>query len=127
VHRLAGLPEPRPVTAFTLSLDTPDNMRAAAAKNAHRPLLKIKLGTPDDMPRLEAVRDGAPEAALIVDANEGWTAEVYTDLAPHLVRLGVKLVEQPLPAGQDDMLAEIARPLPVCADESCHDRASLPG
>jgi L-alanine-DL-glutamate epimerase-like enolase superfamily enzyme len=128
VHRLAGLPEPQPVvTAFTLSLDTPDNMRAAAAKNAHRPLLKIKLGTPDDMPRLEAVRDGAPKAALIVDANEGWTAEVYTDLAPHLVRLGVKLVEQPLPAGQDDMLAEIARPLPVCADESCHDRASLPG
>jgi L-alanine-DL-glutamate epimerase-like enolase superfamily enzyme len=76
------------VTAYTLSLDTPDNMRAAAAKHAHRPLLKIKLGTPDDMPRLEAVRDGAPKAALIVDANEGWTPEVYTDLAPHLVRLG---------------------------------------
>ncbi|MCB2127173.1 MAG: dipeptide epimerase, partial [Rhodobacteraceae bacterium] len=60
-------------------------------------------------------------------ANEGWTAEVYSDLAPHLVRLGVKLVEQPLPAGQDDLLAEIARPLPVCADESCHDRATLAG
>ena len=60
-----------------------------------------------------------------MDANEGWTPEVYADLAPHLVRLGVELVEQPLPAGADDMLAEIARPLPVCADESCHDRASL--
>jgi L-alanine-DL-glutamate epimerase-like enolase superfamily enzyme len=101
-------------------------MQLAAAKHAHRPLLKIKLGTPDDMPRLEAVRLGAPNARIIVDANEGWTAEVYTDLAPHLLRLGVELVEQPLPAGQDALLAEIARPLPVCADESCHDRASLP-
>ena len=79
------------------------------------------------MARLEAVRAGAPRARIIVDANEGWTAEVYTDLAPHLLRLGVAMVEQPLPAGQDDLLAEIARPLPVCADESCHDRASLPG
>jgi L-alanine-DL-glutamate epimerase-like enolase superfamily enzyme len=126
VWDLAGLPAPRPViTAYTLSLDTPEAMRAAAAQNAHRPLLKIKLGTPDDMPRLEAVRQGAPRARIIVDANEGWSAEVYADLAPHLVRLGVELVEQPLPAGADDMLAEIARPLPVCADESCHDRASL--
>ena len=127
VWKLAGLPTPKPlITAYTLSLDTPENMRTAAAKNAHRPLLKIKLGTPDDMPRLEAVREGAPSARIIVDANEGWTAEVYADLAPHLLRLGVKMVEQPLPAGQDDMLAEIERPLPVCADESCHDRASLP-
>ena len=123
----AGLPAPLPeITAYTLSLATPDEMQAQAAKNAHRPLLKIKLGTPDDMPRLEAVRRGAPKSRIIVDANEGWTAEVYSDLAPHLVRLGVELVEQPLPAGADDMLAEIARPLPVCADESCHDRASLP-
>ncbi|WP_435164442.1 N-acetyl-D-Glu racemase DgcA [Falsirhodobacter sp. 1013] len=127
VWELAGLSAPRPeITAYTLSLDTPENMRTAAAKNAHRPLLKIKLGTPDDMPRLEAVRAGAPNTKIIVDANEGWTAEVYSDLAPHLVRMGVALVEQPLPAGADDMLAEIARPLPVCADESCHDRASLP-
>ncbi|NNL19469.1 MAG: dipeptide epimerase [Boseongicola sp.] len=124
---IAGVAAPKPLTtAFTLSLDTPENMEAAARRHAARPLLKIKLGTPDDMARLEAVRRGAPETAIIVDANEGWTAEVYTDLAPHLLRLGVRLVEQPLPAGQDDMLAEIARPLPVCADESCHDRASLP-
>ena len=128
VWELAGLPAPGPeITAYTLSLDTPAAMRAQAAENAFRPLLKIKLGTPDDMPRLEAVRAGAPNARIIVDANEGWTGEVYTDLAPHLVRLGVELVEQPLPAGQDDILAEIARPLPVCADESCHDRASLQG
>ncbi|MEL6531749.1 MAG: N-acetyl-D-Glu racemase DgcA [Pseudomonadota bacterium] len=126
VWELLEHPAPAPVTsAFTLSLDTPENMRASAAKHAARPLLKIKLGTPDDMARLEAVRAGAPDAAIIVDANEGWSAEIYSELAPHLVRLGVQMVEQPLPAGQDDMLAEIARPLPVCADESCHDRASL--
>ncbi|WP_087209817.1 N-acetyl-D-Glu racemase DgcA [Yoonia vestfoldensis] len=127
VWDLLGLPVPRPeITAYTLSLDRPAAMQAQAAQNAHRPLLKIKLGTPDDMARLEAVRRGAPTARIIVDANEGWTAEVYADLAPHLIRLGVQMVEQPLPAGADDMLAEIARPLPVCADESCHDRASLP-
>ena len=128
IWQMAGLAAPGPqLTAYTLSLDTPDNMRASAAKHAHRPLLKIKLGTPDDMARLEAVRAGAPDARIIVDANEGWSTEVYEDLAPHLLRLGVALVEQPLPAGADDMLAEIARPVPVCADESCHDRASLPG
>ncbi|SHL43841.1 L-alanine-DL-glutamate epimerase [Roseovarius litoreus] len=128
VWDLAGLSAPRPeITAYTLSLDTPEKMQAEAAKHAHRPLLKIKLGTPDDMPRVEAVRAGAPKARIIVDANEGWSAEVYADLAPHLVRLGVSLVEQPLPAGQDEALRGIDRPLPVCADESCHDRNSLPG
>ncbi|WP_370313382.1 N-acetyl-D-Glu racemase DgcA [Sagittula sp.] len=124
---LAGLSAPQPeITAYTLSLDTPERMEASARKHAHRPLLKIKLGTPDDMPRLEAVRRGAPGARIIVDANEGWSAEVYSDLAPHLVRLGVALVEQPLPAGQDEALIGLERPVPLCADESCHDRASLP-
>ena len=127
VWELAGLDAPGPeITAYTLSLDTPEAMEAQARENAFRPLLKIKLGTPDDMPRLEAVRRGAPEATIIVDANEGWSADVYADLAPHLVRLGVALVEQPLPAGEDDALIGMERPVPVCADESCHDRASLP-
>ena len=126
VWQLAGVPALRPlVTCYTLSLDTADRMRAAAARAADRPILKIKLGGEDDMARLEAVRAGAPKARIVVDANEGWTAEVYAALAPHLRRLGVVLVEQPLPAGADDMLAGIARPVPVCADESCHDRASL--
>ncbi|MEC7258247.1 MAG: N-acetyl-D-Glu racemase DgcA, partial [Pseudomonadota bacterium] len=125
---LAGLAAPGPrITAYTLSLGTPEAMMAQAARNAMRPLLKIKLGTPDDMPRLEAVRAGAPTARIIVDANEGWSAEVYADLAPHLTRLGVELVEQPLPAGEDEALIGMARPVPVCADESCHDRDSLPG
>ncbi len=126
VFQRAGLPVPGPViTAFTLSLDTPEKMQAAATKHALRPLLKIKLGGEGDMERLEAVRRGAPKTEIVVDANEGWSAELYTELAPHLVRLGVALVEQPLPAGEDDLLAEIARPLPVCADESCHDRTTL--
>ena len=126
VHALLGLEPPGPVvTAFTLSLGAPEAMRAAPERAAHRPLLKIKLGGEGDMARLEAVRAGAPNARIIVDANEGWTAEAYGDLAPHLIRLGVAMVEQPLPAGADGMLAEIDRPLPVCADESCHDRASL--
>lgn len=124
---LAGLPAPGPVvTAYTLSLDEPAIMEARARENAHRPLLKVKLGTAADLPRLEAVRRGAPRARLIVDANEGWTPEAYADLAPHLLRLGVEMVEQPLPAGADEALAHMARPLPVCADESAHDRASLP-
>ncbi|MEL6409612.1 MAG: N-acetyl-D-Glu racemase DgcA [Pseudomonadota bacterium] len=123
---IAGLTEPGPeITAYTLSLDTPEAMRAQAEKNAFRPLLKIKLGTPDDMPRLEAVREGAPDSKIIVDANEGWSAEIYRDLAKHLVELGVALVEQPLPASEDDVLLGMERPLPVCADESCHDRESL--
>lgn len=127
VWELAGLAAPKPeITAYTLSLDSPEKMQAQAAENASRPLLKIKLGTPDDMPRLEAVRRGAPKSRIIIDANEGWSAEVYAELAPHLVGLGVELVEQPLPAGQDEALLEIERPLPVCADEACHDRASLP-
>lgn len=123
---LAGLSMPVPVqTAFTLSLAEPQEMRRDAAKNASRPILKIKLGTPDDLPRLEAVRAGAPLATILVDANEGWTPDVYLDLVPHLLRLGVALVEQPFPAGKDLALTELPRPIPVCADESCFDRGSL--
>ncbi|WBF68884.1 dipeptide epimerase [Desulfovibrio subterraneus] len=124
--QLAGLAAPQPeTTAFTLSLDTPDNMREEAAANAHRPLLKIKLGGEGDIARIEAVRAGAPEARIIVDANEGWTPEIYNEMAPVLLRLGVEMVEQPLPAASDDALLGLERILPVCADESCHDRASL--
>ncbi|MCR9135323.1 MAG: dipeptide epimerase [Alphaproteobacteria bacterium] len=125
-YQLAGLAEPQPVqTAYTLSLDTPEAMQEKARAHADWPLLKIKLGGEGDLTRLEAVRRGAPDAAIIVDANEGWTVGTYQALAPELVRLGVKMVEQPLPAGEDDGLSGLERPLPVCADESCHDRASL--
>ncbi len=128
VWELAGLPEPGPeITAYTLSLDTPEKMQAQAAENAFRPLLKTKLGGgAEDVARIEAVRKGAPDARIIVDANEGWTPELYETLAPVLVRLGVEMVEQPFPAGADDALLKLDRVLPVCADESCHDRGSLP-
>ncbi len=124
---LAGLPAPGPeITAYTLSLDSPDKMRDQAAENAHLPLLKTKLGGGDqDIARIRAVRQGAPDARIIVDANEGWTPALYARLAPVLVDLGVEMVEQPLPAGHDDALLTMDRVLPVCADESCHDRASL--
>ncbi|MGF1630688.1 MAG: N-acetyl-D-Glu racemase DgcA [Kiloniellaceae bacterium] len=125
---LAGLPAPQPVTtAFTLSLDTVENMAAKAADNAKRPLLKLKLAGPDDLDRVAAVRRNAPKARIIVDANEGWTAAQYSELAPRLLALGVEMIEQPLPAGDDAALAGIARPVPVCADESCHDTATLAG
>jgi len=125
---IAGLPEPGPVvTAYSLSLDTPAAMRAAAAENAHRPLLKVKLGGEGDLERIRGVRAGAPDSRIIIDANEGWDAATYAALAPELVALGVEMVEQPLPDGADGPLAELARPLPVCADESCHDRGSLAG
>ena len=129
VWKLAGLASPTPeVTAFTLSLEPPEKMRAEAARNKKRPLLKTKLGGGDeDIARIRAVREGAPDARIIVDANEGWTPDLYQRLAPVLVSLGVEMVEQPLPAGQDEALAELERLLPVCADESCHDRASLAG
>jgi L-alanine-DL-glutamate epimerase-like enolase superfamily enzyme len=100
-------------------------MAEATAKAAHRPLLKIKLGGEGDPERIAAVRKAAPHAELIVDANEAWTP---SNLAPNLAACaaaGVTLVEQPLPAGSDEMLAQIRRPITVCADESVHDRASL--
>ncbi|MDH3713092.1 MAG: L-Ala-D/L-Glu epimerase [Gammaproteobacteria bacterium] len=124
--KIAGLPAPRSVTtAYTLSLDTPDNVRAQAELHAQCPLLKIKLGGEDDLARVAAVRESAPAARLIVDANEAWSAEQFRELAPAMAKLGVSMIEQPLPADDDEALAELQRPLPICADESCHDRRSL--
>lgn len=127
VWQLAGLSEPAPVqTASTLSLGTPEAMRAAAARQSSCRLLKVKLGGGEaDVRRIEAVRQGAPEAKIIVDANEGWSVDEYVKLAPLFSRLGVAVVEQPFPAGDDAALSEIDRRLPVCADESCHDSVSL--
>jgi L-alanine-DL-glutamate epimerase-like enolase superfamily enzyme len=125
---LLGRPAPRPcTTAFTISLGTPEAMAAATAKAANRALLKIKLGGDGDGDRIAAVRKEAPESELIVDANEAWTpANLEQNLAA-CAAVGVTLVEQPLPAGQDELLARIRRPVAVCADESVHDRASLDG
>ena len=123
-----GRPAPRPcTTAFTISLASPEAMAAATAKAAHRPLLKIKLGGDGDGERIVAVRKAAPESELIVDANEAWTPDNLEHNLLACARAGVTLVEQPLPAGKDEALARIKRPIAVCADESVHDRASLAG
>jgi L-Ala-D/L-Glu epimerase len=126
VHALLGLPPPAALTtAYTISLGVPEAMAQAAAKVADRPLLKVKLGSADDPARIAAVRRAAPRAELIVDANEGWTPDgLATNLAA-CAQAGVTLVEQPLPAGHDDALAQLAHPLPICADESVHASASL--
>ena len=126
VWELAGLPTPRPLTtAFTLSVDEPPAMEAAARAAAGRPLLKIKLTGDGDLARVQAVRRGAPAARLIVDANEAWTATHYESFARELAGLGVEMIEQPLPAGKDAGLSTVEHPVPVCADESCHDTSSL--
>jgi L-alanine-DL-glutamate epimerase-like enolase superfamily enzyme len=126
VHELLGRAAPKPVTtAYTISLATPDAMAQAAAAAAERALLKVKLGAPGDPARIAAVRRAAPRAELIVDANEGWTPDNLAANLAACAQAGVTLVEQPLPADDDDALARIARPIAICADESAHGRASL--
>src|SRR6185295_14350512 len=126
-HELAGLLPPRAlVTAYTISLDAPDAMAQAARKASSRKLLKVKLGGGDEAARIRAVRAAAPDAELIVDANEGWRSDDLDENFAACAAAGVTLIEQPLPADDDGALAGIARPIPVCADESVHDRASLP-
>ncbi|PPD25200.1 MAG: dipeptide epimerase, partial [Methylocystis sp.] len=125
-HISAGFDAVSPlVTAFTISVGAPDQMRAAAERAADRPLLKIKLAGEGDEARLAAVRAGAPNSTLIVDANESWAAETLPRQLAACADYGVSLIEQPLPAGRDDILATMPRPVPICADESVHDRASL--
>jgi L-alanine-DL-glutamate epimerase-like enolase superfamily enzyme len=128
VWRLAGLPAPAPLTtAVTLSLDTPSAMAAAARALAHLPRLKIKLAGPGDAERLAAVRAAAPSAQLIVDANEGWSPESLPAMAQLCAAARVAWIEQPLPADKDEVLRSFQSPVPLIADESVHDRASLAG
>ncbi|MCE0496166.1 N-acetyl-D-Glu racemase DgcA [Vibrio salinus] len=117
-------PEPL-TTAYTLSLDKPHRMEQSAIENSHRPLLKLKLGGPEDLERVQAVRRGAPNAKIILDANEAWDKETYLALIPELVKLNVAMIEQPFHADNDHFLDGLDRPIPICADESCHDRSSL--
>jgi len=126
VHELAGLGVPGPLTtAYTISLGSPAAMAAAAERAAWRPLLKVKLGGDNDGTRIAAVRRAAPRAQLIVDANEGWNPDNFEANLAACADAGVTLIEQPLPEGRDEALARIKRPIPVCADESVHDSASL--
>ncbi|MCA0049172.1 dipeptide epimerase [Mesorhizobium sp. B283B1A] len=119
----AGL---RPLeTAYTLSLGEPSAMAAQASANASRPLLKVKIGGDNDIARIQAVRQAAPESRIILDANEGWTDyNIVANLA-FAAQQGIALIEQPLPAGHDGILRHIAHPVPICADESVHEAKNL--
>ena len=118
---------PEVETSFTISLDEPAAMAAAARANANAPILKLKLGGDDvDLARVEAVREAAPEVRLLIDANESWSPSHYRNIVPGLKKLGVELIEQPFPADADEVLEELDHPVPVCADESCHTTADLP-
>ena len=126
VHELAGIAPPRSLTtAFTISLAAPADMAKAAEKAAGRALLKVKLGAEGDTDRIAAVRNAAPNATLIVDANEGWNEGNLASNIAACAQARVALIEQPLPAGKDGTLAGIKRAIPICADESVHDRVSL--
>ena len=126
VWELLGLEEPQPVsTVFTISLADPNSMAKQARAAAGHDVLKLKLGAPGDVQRVGAVRKAVPDKRLIVDVNEGWRpAELEGNLAA-MAGLGVELVEQPLPASDDDALAQIERTVPIAADESCETCADL--
>src|SRR5438128_5621690 len=114
-------------TSFTISLDTPEKMAAAAKASAKAPLLKLKLGGDEvDLAGVEAVREAAPAARLLIDANESWSPSHYQKITPALKKLGVELIEQPFPADADKALETLDHPVPVCADESCHTSTDLP-
>ena len=112
-------------TAVTISLDEPDAMAEAAAELADVGLLKVKVGDQDPMAAIEAVRRAAPGPRLIVDPNESWTFAVLREFLPEMAALKVDLVEQPLPAGQDEELEGFEPLVPLCADESAHVSADL--
>lgn len=124
---LANIPVvPEVETSFTISLDTPEKMGAAAKANARLPMLKLKLGGDDpDLARVAAVRKAAPAVRLLIDANESWSPEHYRQIVPGLKQLGVELIEQPFPAHDDEVLEVLGHPIPVCADESCHTTVDL--
>lgn len=124
--QMARMTAPQPlVTAYTLGVDTPDAMAAAAREVAWRPLIKLKATGEGDIDRIAAVRDAAPNAGLIVDANEGWKSDMVEPFSAELAKLNVLMIEQPLPADADAALADIPHPVPICADESCHSRDGL--
>src|ERR1043166_9147226 len=106
VWQLANIPLVNKVeTSFTISLDSPEKMSDAARLAVGSPILKLKLGGDDvDLARVQAVREAAPDARLLIDANESWSREHYRKIAPALKELGVELIEQPFPADRDEIL-----------------------
>ncbi|MCP4302693.1 MAG: dipeptide epimerase, partial [Gammaproteobacteria bacterium] len=128
VWQLAGLSKPEHIlTDFTISLDTPAAMHDQALEYLGWPVLKLKLGgEADDLERVRAVREALPSARFMIDANESWSFDHLAAMTPQFAELGVVLIEQPLPAGQDEALRNYSGTIPLCADESCHTRDSLP-
>jgi L-Ala-D/L-Glu epimerase len=127
VWELAGVPSVQPLTtAFTLGVDEPAAMIRSAASMNRYSLLKLKLTGEDDLARVAGVRAARPDADIIVDANQAWCEQQLREFAPALAELGVKLIEQPLPAGKDAILSTYRSPVPLCADESCQTIESLP-
>ncbi len=126
VWRALGLDPPAPVPIlYTIPIRDPDETRRVASREASRPVLKLKCGAADDLARVRAAREGAPDARLIVDANEGWDRATLDRLAEPLAALGVELIEQPLPAAADAALRGWDGPIPLCADESFRGDAAL--
>lgn len=128
LFELLGLdPQRAPLTSFTIGMDTPQVVAAKVREAEGYPILKIKLGSPDDREMLAAVRD-TTDRTLRVDANEGWTLETAEERLQWLARLGVEFVEQPLPADRIEETRALRRrsPLPFVADESVHTAADIP-
>ena len=112
-------------TVYSLGLDSPKNMGELAKKNSKRPILKIKLTGDGDLDRINLIKENAPDSRLVVDANEGWDIGHYNHFVPEFFKLGVEMIEQPFPVNNDNILKELNHPIPICADESCHDREDL--
>lgn len=125
---LAGCPFERPVTTvYTISLGAAEDMANAARSCGDRPILKLKLGGMDDAARVRAVHAAAPRAQIVVDANEAWRPDDFVANSRACLEAGVSLIEQPLPAGEDEALRNLPHVVPICADESIHTRAELDG
>ncbi|MEN0099597.1 MAG: N-acetyl-D-Glu racemase DgcA [Brucella pseudogrignonensis] len=125
VANTLGTPTRALETAITVSLGTPEEMAESTAKVAHYPLIKVKMGGDNDIERIHAVANAAPNSRIIIDANEGWTEDNIEENMAAAAKAGVVLIEQPLPAGKDDILSRIERPVIICADESVHTSVGL--
>ena len=126
IWQLTGI-KPQPITTgYTIGIeDTPAELAVLARQASQYPLLKIKLDGDRPLERMTAIRQARPDARLIIDANQGWDINLLQTLVPQLQGLGVEMIEQPLPRGKDDALADYDSPIPLCADESCLDRSDL--
>lgn len=126
IWELTGLSAPDQLDSdVTIGIETPEETARLAATHRYAGMIKLKLGGPNDMACVRAVRQTLPDVRLFVDVNGGWTLEQLNALAPELAALDVFMIEQPLPRGEDEQLDGYTGSVPLCADESCQDRADL--